>query len=311
MQNSKESSECIQIVVFGYNRLDKIIARLAELREINTRNVHVSIDWFSEKLSEDFRQVLESAQLAWPKESKFSFFIHHSKNGMVRHITETVTRVLEEFDAIIVIEDDVPISEEFIYCATERLLNPEFATRYASVGGFSILKSPVSLRNFNYWRESPYFLCWGWGTRKEIWEHYRKVLPNENLEKSLQNSLTWNNLGVKQQETWLGRFKKIQSNPDHTWDIQFQYLAFKMSKMNLLPVGRVTENDGFGNLLSSHTRDRRPWWLGSLAVVNLPFSKSFSPKFIQNLLTWFESYTLIGDRKLHPALPWLIRRLKV
>ncbi len=124
MQNSKESSECIQIVVFGYNRLDKIIARLAELREINTRNVHVSIDWFSEKLSEDFRQVLESAQLAWPKESKFSFFIHHSKNGMVRHITETVTRVLEEFDAIIVIEDDVPISEEFIYCATERLLNP-------------------------------------------------------------------------------------------------------------------------------------------------------------------------------------------
>ena len=109
---------------------------------------------------------------------------------MARHIIETITRVLKEFDAIIVIEDDVPVADKFVHLATDRLLHPDFATTYASVGGFSIFKGSVLLGKLNYLRESLCFLCWGWGTRKEIWEHYRKNLPDENLEESLQNSCT-------------------------------------------------------------------------------------------------------------------------
>lgn len=310
MRNSQGSGNRIQVVLFGYNRLEKISARLQELRNICPDSVHVSIDWVSDQQSVEFRQYLESQQSTWPKASKLSFHIHSANQGMVSHITETVTKILEVFDAIIVIEDDVPVSQMFINYATERLLKPDFTNTHASVGGFSILKRPLWFGKANHFRDSPYFLCWGWGTRAEIWKHYKSDLRNENLAESLQNSRLWKNLGKKQKETWMGRFRRMQLNPYHTWDVQFQYLSFKLDKLNLLPVARITENDGFGNVRSTHTKDKRPWWLGSSAMRNYPLSESLPSKLTQKLIVWIESYTLVGDRKLNARILWILRRIK-
>jgi hypothetical protein len=310
VQNSQENKDLIQIVVFGYNRLEKIQNRLQELRKICPRSVYVSIDWVSEQQKAEFKEFLEYQQSTWPKASKLSFYIHNSNQGMVSHITKTVTKVLEEFDAVIVVEDDVPVSQMFINYATESLLNPEFSNTYTSVGGFSILKQPLLFRKSNQFRESPYFLCWGWGTRKEVWKHYKSDLQNEKLLETLKSSSTWKSLGKKQQETWMGRFRRAQLNSSHTWDVQFQYLSFKLNKVNLLPVFRVTENDGFGNELSTHTKDKRPWWLGKPTVSNYPLSGSFPLKFIQNVIVWIESYTVVGDRKLNAKLLRVIQRIK-
>ncbi len=310
MAKFEENRDRIQIVVFGFNRLDKIQSRLKELRDICPGQVHVSIDWSSDKECADFRKLLEFERATWPENSKLSFFIHETNQGMVSHITKTISRILEEFDSVIVIEDDVPVSRIFIDFASKALLMPDFSSTYASVGGFSLLNYPPSFRKRNRYRESPYFYCWGWGTTKEIWRHYKSNLQNEKLDESLQGSKVWAKLGKKQKETWIGRFSRLQINPNHTWDVQFQYLSFKFDKLNLLPVARVTENEGFGSLQSTHTKNKRPWWLGKPHINKNPISQEFANRLIQNLIVWVESYTIAGDRKLNPKVHSVIRRIK-
>lgn len=43
------------------------------------------------------------------------------------------------------------------------------------------------------------------------------------------------------------------------WDFQIQLLHFQLDRLTLLPRFRLIDNEGFGNLLSTHTKHGRPW----------------------------------------------------
>ena len=48
------------VIVFGYNRVDKLKNRLLELRKISPPKILVSVDFFSEELTADFNFLLEA-----------------------------------------------------------------------------------------------------------------------------------------------------------------------------------------------------------------------------------------------------------
>ncbi len=295
-----------QVLLFGYNRPDLLKDRLDELILVKPENLYVSIDWHSPGQMMIFEEMLMSYQQKWPTDLNFEYRLHKSNQGLAVHLTETITKALISVKAVIVIEDDVSISKDFIKYASSHLLKEDFHHEFSSIGGYSIIRLPKRFERINRFRRSVYFQCWGWGTRKEIWDGYIADLRGVDFEKNLSKSKSWNSLSRKQKSTWLGRFEKIQRNSQHTWDTQFQYLTFILDKPQLLPIGRLSENLGFGDKRSEHTKNKRPWWLGKPEHNEMQINAKLDSKLIDQLLQKFESLSLIGDSQ--GAVP-LIRHL--
>jgi hypothetical protein len=114
----------------------------------------------------------------------------------------------------------------------------------------------------------------------------------------LKYSKTWRALSGYQRQLWIHRFTKISKTPKHTWDIQFQYLCFKNSYVQLVPVFRFVDNEGFSDHRAAHTSGGRPKWMGRSEVRNsrLPVNRiSLFSTMIQNFI---DSNTIAGDTRL-------------
>jgi len=299
--SGESNTEICQVILFGYNRPDLLQDRLNELIEIKPNNLLVSIDWFSPELTETFSNLLKSFLDKWPTNCNFEYKLHDSNLGLAIHLTQTITRALEKAKAVLVIEDDVSVSRDFVLHGTEILLKDGFDESNSSIGGFSVFRFPKLLERFNFFRNSIYFQCWGWGTTREVWSRYKLDLQGIDIEAELSKSDSWNRLSKVQRETWLGRISKIQSKPIHTWDIQFQYLTFLLDKKQILPVGRLTENLGFGDIRSEHTKNARPWWLGSSRYNNMLKNNHRKNYWVDSFIEKIEGLSLIGDS--HRAIP--------
>lgn len=187
--------------------------------------------------------------------------VHTVNLGLARHITMTITMLLQTFESIIVLEDDVSINQSAIDTFDVGLKYMRPYQHIASIGGYSPLCIPLFFQRLNFLRKSKYFSCWGWATNRTVWNKYRLDISDVDLAESLRGSNTWAHLNDFQKRTWIGRFRKNQSVNPHTWDFQFQYMCFLYSTENLLPLGRITENFGFMDERSAHTNNSRPWWL--------------------------------------------------
>jgi hypothetical protein len=234
-----------------------------------------------------FEEMPMSYQQKWPTNLNFEYRLHTLNQGLAVHLTETITKTLISAKAVIVIEDDVSISKDFINYASSHLLKEDFHNEFSSIGGYSIIRLPKRIERINRFRRSIYFQCWGWGTRKEIWDGYIADLRGVDIEKNLSKS--WISLSRKQKRTLLGRFEKIQRNSQHTWDTQFQYLTFILDKPQLLPIGRLSENLGFGDKRSEHTKNKRPWWLGKHQHNEMQINANLDSNLIDQLFQKFES----------------------
>lgn len=291
--NEKHSN---QILLIGYNRPEKILERLKELKNIPKIDVFVSIDWDSEIQETYFYELLKKEKNTWPKTSIFDFSIEPCNLGLAQHVTQAITKVLENHDSVIVIEDDVSISKSFIEQAKVELKKSGFEDRFASVGGYSVMYLPKVIEFMNTFRVSKYFVCWGWGTTREIWTNFRLDLSAVDIAKELNKSKLWKDLNSEQQSTWLGRFAKTAKNPDRTWDIQFQYMSFVLELNHLVPIGRVTENTGFADSRITNTKDLQPWWLGKQRRGTIPKLRFSIPVNINKFFDLVLSVSLIGDR---------------
>ena len=295
MHFSAPTRDEIVVVLFGFNRPEKIVDRLRELERQAPRNLLVSIDFHSVELSLEFEEILKTFSLKWPRNCDFKYVIHMKNHGLSSHITQTISENLRIYKGIVVIEDDISIGNGFLNYMYRALTSQNFSQKYASVGGYSQLGFPNVLERANRSRKSKYFLCWGWGTTREIWDNYKLDLNGIDFDRELSNSETWKELSKSQQTTWLGRFRKASITPFHTWDIQFQYMSFLLDKRNLLPLARIVENDGYSDNRSAHTKSDRPRWMGRFRKSELEPSQKTICALIDSLFSFYESITTPGD----------------
>lgn len=287
----------VQVILFGYNRLDLLEKRLSELRSIAPSNLLVSIDFFSQSMTTDMTELLEKHSKNWPENSIIRYRILKKNLGLARHITETISGSLTGFQGIVVIEDDIEVSSSFVNMAAKVVLDSDFSKEYSSFCGFSGISLPASFHAFNFLRQSPYFYCWGWATNRESWRGFTLNLDSTKFENELKDSSIWNSFTSEQKSVWLERFRRIAISPDRTWDTQFQYHSFKAGKVHLIPLSRITENEGFGDLRGTNTVNPRPKWMLRAVVKDSKVQDRFIPKFAQPPITFWESLVLAGDRK--------------
>lgn len=172
--------------------------------------------------------------------------------GLAANIIDGVTKVINQYDNVIVLEDDLLSSPYFLTFMNKALVFYKNETRLWHITGYNCPICPDGLDDTFVWRM---MYCWGWGTWADRWRHYRKNTDQLIKDFTKQDIDRFNLDGVA--NVWnhvLGN----QSGVINTWAIYWYATIFNHGGLCLNPTMSYIKNiglDGSGvhreNILTS------------------------------------------------------------
>jgi GR25 family glycosyltransferase involved in LPS biosynthesis len=164
---------------------------------------------------------------------------------------ESINWAFNHVEKLLVIEDDVLISEDF-YRESNKLL--EYYKDQREV--FGICASNISdmdaVEHSNAIYFSRYFSGWGWATWKNRWEEYRFDITKEPRIGFLK-LLKANNGNFLIALYFLINFYLVKQNKIQAWDYQINHLLFSSNKFVIKFKKNLSSNIGTGKD-STHTK---------------------------------------------------------
>lgn len=153
-------------------------------------------------------------------------------------IFQGVDRIFQDYERVIVVEDDLEFSKYFLEFCNTNLSRFESDLRVASIHGYS----PISPKRV----DGPYFLrgadCWGWATWKNRWEKVNRN-SQELIEKIYSAGLADDfNLGGTYDYT--GMLERQIKGINDSWAIRWHASMFLLGKLTLNPDVSLVRNTG-------------------------------------------------------------------
>ncbi len=272
----------IGLLVTGYNRPEMLRRRIEELSHIDICNLYISIDGGADSHTAEMEDTKNLAKQVFKKTKNFNLK-HHKDNLGMRHAPQEISNVLASHEYIVVIEDDLVLTSNFI----ANMIHGFNLQNQMGLNGIISGWSPLhSNKLSNKWRATMYPFLWGWGCSNKIWEGYNQDLTKTEIEKQLEESNVWSTFSNYQKSKWLKIFKKVQHDPQWTWDAQLFFLLLRKNCTNLSPIFSISGNEGFNDVRATHTKDAKPRSINNKKLNNTLFFK----------LTKFSKLIQIADK---------------
>lgn len=275
----------VGVLLLGFNRPELLKKRINEIYESEIENLYVSIDGGSKSHTDEMELLKSYIQIKFSNLVNLSLKHHKENLGLVKHITGEIDYVFTKYQYIIVIEDDIKISINFINNMINGLNMHKNNNSNGVVSGFSPLHFKYSN---NYYRRSRYPYMWGWACSKSSWQGYTYDLSEVDIEQKLSNSVSWNRLKPSQKMKWLRLFRKAQVNPLETWDSQLVFLSYCRNFINLAPVFSIVGNEGFNDSRAVHTKDKKSRFVTVLNLNNAAITKK--SKYLNSVSNFFDKF---------------------
>lgn len=235
------------IVLFVYNRLDLTIKTVEALKKNELSNKS-ELFIFSDgsKNKEDEKKV--KAVREYLKQitgfKKVKIFESKKNKGLANSIISGVTKIINKYGKVIVLEDDIVVSKYFLNYMNDALNFYQNEKKVFSISGYNrseyLMSFPKDYKKDIYF--NPRTSSWGWGTWKDRWNSVDwKVKDFENFKHSKKQ---------------INEFKKIgpdlpsmliywKEGKNDSWAVRFSYACFKQKKINVYPVLSYIKNIGF------------------------------------------------------------------
>lgn len=232
------------IILFTYNRPWHTLQTLQALQENDLANqsiLYVYSDGPKENATEeDLKKIEEVRTLAksrqWCKEV---ILVERDRNwGLADNIVDGVTRVVNEYGKIIVLEDDIVTSKGFLRYMNEALEVYENEERVMHVSGY-IFPVTKKLPNTFFYNATS---CWGWGTWKRAWSHF-----NTDAQKLLEELDSKHNIFHFNIDGSYNFYDQLKANTDgrlKTWAIKWHTSVYLKNGLCLHPFPSLVENIG-------------------------------------------------------------------
>lgn len=242
------SSDLAPICIFVYNRPEhtaKMIKGLIANTLFEQSMVYVFVDGPKDNAtSEDLNKITE-VKNNLNKLSRYknvNYIFSKINKGLTKSITEGITDIIDRYNKVIVIEDDIELSPFFLQYMNEALSIYEDEEKVMHIGGYMVPNK--------YKLPSTFFLgtptIWGWGTWKRAWDKIeidaRTLLSS--LEKKYGPDFAFE-LDVKGTYNYSKQLKDIASGKLDTWDIQWAASIYLNEGLCLHPNVSLTRNNGF------------------------------------------------------------------
>lgn len=235
----------VPVALFAYKRVDKLKACIEALENnilVEETELYIFAD--GAKGESDKKQVEEVRQFLHTYIGKFkkvNIFENTCNRGLANSIIYGVTKVIDIAGSVIVVEDDLITSKDFLVYMNGAL---EFYKDFTEYGSVSAYTYPMPIldeydKDIYVTRKGE---CWGWGTWKDRWDkvdwevkdfiQYKHNINKRNGFESLQHGIDkMLNLQMK---------GKIDS-----WAVRWCYYLYNNQLLTVYPKESRTLNIGF------------------------------------------------------------------
>lgn len=239
------------VVLFGFNRphhMERVIKALSNNTLASETDIYIYIDKPIEtdnvnvERNKKVLEMLDKQKILLSENFKFvSVKVASEHKGCKTSIIEGISEIIHKYGKVIVVEDDILTSEDFLELMNAMLDFYYKDERVFTVGGYS---EPFrSLRNYN---KDVYALyrasSWGWATWKDRFDtidfHLDKsALKARDTMKRLKKG------GTEMQ----GLIKNEILGMSDAWDVQLAYAHAKQDKISIFPTISRVYNIGLDN----------------------------------------------------------------
>ena len=243
----------LPVLLIAFNRPTLTKSALQMIAKLKPEILFFSVDGPRENYAADLTNVTLCRNLIQELEWKCEIFTNFSTTNYGSGIWpyKSISWAFSHVEKLIIIEDDVFISEDF-YRESNKLLDYYKDQREV----FSICASNISdldaVEQSNELFFSKYFSGWGWATWKDRWEEYRFDITHEPRIGFLK-LLFANNGNVIISLYFLINFYLVKRNRIQAWDYQINYLLFSSHSFVIKFKKNLSSNLGVGKD-STHTK---------------------------------------------------------
>ena len=297
-------TELAPIILFVYNRLQHTTKTIeALLANDNADNSNLIIFSDGPKNLNDSEKV-EKVRSYIRSLSGFKSIeiIERDKNlGLANSVISGVTQVLDSCSSVIVLEDDIVTSPNFLNFMNNALNQYRDKENIFSISGYSFIFDVPTGYNHNVYL-TPRASSWGWATWKDRWEKVDWDISDYNLFIKDDAARAKFNRGGEDLTPMLSR--QIKGVID-SWAIRWGYAHYKNNAYCLCPIKSLVRNlgaDGTG----THMKKTNKFLLDldtSTKFDNLPinieindklldhFKKAFKQSILRRAINKFHKYT--------------------
>lgn len=232
------------IIIFAFNRLDvlkKCVASLQDNKEAKHSDLFVYVDGPRSEKPDEKEKVLSVRE--YVKEitgfNSVGYQFAENNKGLATSVIDGVTDVIEKYGKVIVVEDDLFVSKNFLAFINQGLNKYQNATNVFSICGYT--NSINAPSNYQY---DAYFCTrsssWGWGTWKDRWNSVDWSLDEWQCQR--KNACRFNKWGGS--DCWK-MLRYWHNGYNSSWAIRFCYAQFLQNAISLFPIISKVGNNGF------------------------------------------------------------------
>jgi hypothetical protein len=253
------------IILFTYKRLETLKLTINALLKNNLVSDSDLIIYSDGPKSFNDIEIIDKIRLYLNSISGFkSITLNYSEInlGLSKSIIHGVTATLEKYNKVIVLEDDLITSSNFLVFMNYALDKYESIDRIFSISGYTFDF------NSNYIEEDGYFLNrtwpWGWATWKNRWNKVDWSVPeyqNFKLDKNLRKKFSYLGSDVN------SMLDKQQNGLLDSWSIRWTFHVFLKNGLVLFPKTSKIINNGWDEF-ATNNKGLNDRYLTSIDVTN-------------------------------------------
>lgn len=292
--------ELTPILLFTYKRIDFLKETIKALQD-NFLAKESELFIFSDggKTQEDELQVKEVRQFLKSVTGFKNVTISEAKSnqGLSKSIISGVSTVIEKYGKVIVLEDDLVTSRNFLDYMNQALDKFSSNSKVFAVSGFSMpLKIAAKREVFFTMRAS----SWGWATWENRWNTIDwEVKSYSDFQNDSKKKSQFNKMG----SDMAGMLEKQMTGKINSWAIRWCYHQFMNDLYSVHPNVSKVMNIGFGDN-ATHTKgkfDRFMTKLDTTGNMNFKFLEPviIEPKIIQQFVKPYSIRTRIMHKILN------------
>lgn len=239
------------VIIFCYNRLDNLKRTVENLQKNSLAGI-TELYIFSDGPSKEADEHKVAAIRDYiPTISGFKALnivsSEHNK-GLAKSIIEGVTEVLKKHETVIVLEDDLLTSTNFLSYMNESLSFYKDNRKILSISGYSFrITFPQVYVYDNYFTKRS--SSWGWGTWRNRWNAVDwEVKDYSEFVRNAEARRKFNLMG----SDMAGMLDKQMKGKISSWAIRWCYHQFKTDTYTAFPSLSKVQNIGFGEA-ATHT----------------------------------------------------------
>lgn len=235
------------IVLFVYNRprhTQEVLQSLSQCKYAKDICLYIFSDAAKKPAAEEAVNQVRSiiADPQWTASFKQVIITKAEKNkGLANSVITGVTKVINEYGSVIVIEDDNHLSEDFIDYMCRGLEFYEKNQKIGFISGYTVpIRIPEDYKHdvFIMGRGSSY----SWATWKDRWDLVDwEMRDYETFRKDFKARARFNEYGDERSSL----LDSQMAGRVDSWAIRFSYAMFKHNYFSVLPVKTRVENIGF------------------------------------------------------------------